>query len=627
MSGKSYEVIVVGGGHAGCEAALASARRGSKTLLITLHKNMIAFLSCNPAIGGVGKGQLVKEIDALGGEMAKATDATGIQFKILNTSKGPAVWSSRAQVDMHKYSLYMQDVLGKQKNLEILEAEVRKLIVKKEIISGVETDKGEKISAKAVVITPGTFLNGLIHIGMKSFEGGRIEEKQASKELSASLKKLGFKLLRFKTGTCARLDGKTIDYSNMKIQKGDEPPVPFSHVPEQARYMAGFPKLKQVTCYITHTSEKTHNIIRKNLDRSPLFSGKILGTGVRYCPSLEDKVVKFAEHTRHQVFLEPEGLDTDEIYPNGLSTSLPTDAQEEFIRSVEGLENVKINRFGYGIEHDVVDPRQLLPTLETKLVQNLYLAGQINGTTGYEEAAAQGLIAGINASLKVKGKPPLVLDRSTSYIGVLIDDLITKGTNEPYRMFTSRVEYRLILREDNADLRLRKIGYDIGLVDKKTFEETKEKQKLIEEGIEELKKGKIKSGKDTISLYQFIKRPHTKIEQIKAELPDYPSDVLQEMEIEVKYEGYIKRELSEVNKFKNLEKIKIPKDIDYGKIPGISFEIKEKLSKFKPLNLGQASRISGVTPVAVSILIVYLKQNQKLNIKNKKYKSNVKYIK
>lgn len=656
-SGCNYDVIVIGGGHAGCEAALAAARMGSKTLLITLHKNMIGFLSCNPAIGGVGKGQLVKEIDALGGEMAKATDATGIQFKTLNTSKGPAVWSSRAQVDMAKYSLYMQDVLKKEQpatenrragNLEILEGEVKKLIVKDKIVSGVQTDKGDKISAKTVVITPGTFLNGLMHIGMESFAGGRIEEldpvrsgtsrrnvgatSNGVNNLSSSLRELGFNMMRFKTGTCARLDGKTIDYSNMEIQEGDKPPVPFSFSTKTL-------KLKQTPCYIAHTSEKTHDIIRKNLDRSPLFSGKILGTGVRYCPSLEDKIVKFPDHTRHQIFLEPEGLDTDEIYPNGLSTSLPTDVQEEFIRSVEGLENVKINRFGYGIEHDVVDSTQLYPTLETKPVQNLYLAGQINGTTGYEEAGAQGLIAGINASLQVKGKPPLILDRSTSYIGVLIDDLITKGTNEPYRMFTSRVEYRLILREDNADLRLRKIGFDMGLVDKKTFKQVQEKQKLIDEGIKELKKVKIvvpvamtgkkpplvrfagqkrikdvgakRGEKEKISLYQFIKRPHTKIEKIKDKLSDYPAEVLREMEIEVKYEGYIKREFSEVNKFKNLEKIKISSDIDYGKVQGLSFEIKEKLKKFKPLNLGQASRISGVTPVAVSILIVYLRELHK----------------
>ena len=595
-------MIVVGGGHAGIEASLASSRLGLSTALITFDKNFIGYMSCNPAVGGVGKGQLVKEIDALGGEMAKATDTTGIQFRILNSSKGPAVWSSRAQVDRKEYALYMQKVVLNQENLDVIEGEVTDILVKDGKAYGVEVNGEKQIYGRTVILTPGTFLNGLIHIGLESFPAGRIEERKVSIKLSERLKNLGFKILRFKTGTCARLDGKTIDFSDLKVQYGDEPPRPFSFSTEKLN-------VKQVPCYITYTNEKTHKIIRENLDRSPLFTGKITGKGVRYCPSIEDKVVKFPHHERHHVFLEPEGKDVDLYYPNGISTSLPIDVQEEFIHTIKGLENVKIVRYGYGIEHDVVEPTQVYPTLETKLIENLFFAGQINGTTGYEEAAAQGLIAGINASLKIKGKKPLILDRTTSYIGVLIDDLTTKGTDEPYRMFTSRVEYRLLIREDNADLRLRKIGYEIGLVSEEEWEKTQNKKKMIDKLMGELKSKKIKIPSGRISLFEYLRRPEVKIKDIKLD-GDYPKDVLEEVEIEVKYSPYIERMLSEIKEFRNLERIKIPPDIDYEKIPGLSLEIREKLSKFKPLNLGQASRISGITPSAISILMVYLKKLQ-----------------
>jgi tRNA uridine 5-carboxymethylaminomethyl modification enzyme len=613
-----YDVIVIGAGHAGIEASLACSRMKCKTLLLTLSLGTIGAMSCNPAIGGVGKGQLVKEIDALGGEMAKAADACGIQFRILNASKGPAVQSSRAQVDMEMYKQYMRATVERQDNLDVKEAEAERLLIKDGCAAGVVTDKGEELYSRCVIICPGTFLDGLIHLGLTHFSAGRIDEP-ASIGLSGNLKELGFRVLRFKTGTCPRLDKDSIDFSRLKIQEGDNPAKPFSFSTREI-------KQKQAPCYITYTNQSTHKIITDNLDKSPLYTGIIKGTGVRYCPSIEDKVVKFSDRQRHQIFLEPEGLTTQRIYPNGLATSLPEDVQLKIVRSIEGLEEARIIRFGYGIEHTVVEPTQLYPTLETKLIKNLYLAGQINGTTGYEEAAAQGLIAGINAGLRIRNAPALVLDRSTGYIGVLIDDLSIKGTAEPYRMFTSRVEYRLVLREDNADLRLRKIGYESGLVSREDYEKAQEKAAAIRRGIDFLRTTRLKPTpqvnaclthlgtspiKKTITLEEILKRPQLNLEglshldHVRLDIPEF---ALRQIEIEVKYFGFIQRQLKEVERFKNLEKIRLPEDLDYSRITGLSREIKEKLNQFKPVNLGQASRISGVTPVAISILMVSLRK-------------------
>jgi tRNA uridine 5-carboxymethylaminomethyl modification enzyme len=604
----SYDIIVVGGGHAGCEAALAGARAGCKTLLLTMNLDTIAKMSCNPAIGGVAKGHMVREIDALGGEMAKVIDKTGIQFRMLNASKGPAVWAPRAQADKVAYQFEMKHRLELCEGLDIHQGTIESLIIENQKIKGVRTKEGVAYSSKAVIISSGTFMMGKMHIGENNMQGGRAGDLP-SVGLSKCLEDLGFNLERLKTGTPPRIHKQSIDFSNLEEQPGEEG-ISFSNFPEE-----GTKRLPQISCYITYTTDKTKDIVSSNVNRSAMYSGKIEGVGPRYCPSIEDKVVRFADKDRHQIFLEPEGLQTEEVYVNGVSSSLPFDVQIDFIRSITGLEKAHITRPAYAIEYDYVTCGQVNATLETRLIESLYLAGQINGTSGYEEAAAQGLMAAINAAAKIQGKEAFILKRSEAYIGVMIDDLVTKELDEPYRMFTSRAEHRLILRQDNADQRLCHYGKKYGLLDDKNYQHFLHKQDKIQSEIERLQKVHKQVRGKGAHLGQLLSRPENNYKKLLEDYPedifDYGEDINFQIEIYFKYAGYIKRQTEEIKKLSNLENIKLDPSFDYKGVKGLRNEAQEKLDKIRPINLGQASRISGVSPADISVLMIRLRQGQK----------------
>ncbi|AGX07025.1 MULTISPECIES: tRNA uridine-5-carboxymethylaminomethyl(34) synthesis enzyme MnmG [Bacillaceae] len=622
----NYDVIVIGAGHAGVEAGLAAGRLGAKTLMVTINLDMVAFMPCNPSVGGPAKGIVVREIDALGGEMGKNIDKTHIQMRMLNTGKGPAVRALRAQADKFTYQHEMKKTIENEPNITLLQGMVEKLIVEDGVCKGVVTMTGAAYSAKTVVITTGTFLRGEIILGELKYSSGP-NNQQPSIKLSEHLQELGFDMVRFKTGTPPRVNSHTIDYSKTEIQPGDDVPRAFSY--ETTKYITD-----QLPCWLTYTNETTHSLIDDNLHRSPMYSGMIKGTGPRYCPSIEDKVVRFNDKPRHQIFLEPEGRNTQEVYVQGLSTSLPEDVQQKILRTIPGLENVQMMRAGYAIEYDSIVPTQLWPTLETKKVKNLYTAGQINGTSGYEEAAGQGLMAGINAGLNALGKEELILSRSDAYIGVLIDDLVTKGTNEPYRLLTSRAEYRLLLRHDNADLRLTDAGHKIGLISDERYGRFTEKKQAIEAEKERLRSIIIKPSaevqemiknqggselKDGIRASDLLKRPEMSYEHIKLAAPadaDLDFDVTEQVEIQLKYEGYIEKSLQQVERLKKMENKKVPENIDYDAINGLASEARQKLKEVRPLSIAQASRISGVNPADISILLVYLEQGRVARVSN-----------